>query len=446
MSFIYVAHVKEDKPKLRTILDQLITAGHKIWLDNPRHEALGYSAEFIRDHIYQLEDGVSWRSDMKQALYDASCILVCFSEELTSEEVDHKVFRKELDFADTSKKLVTCRLDDVDPDKLKRRYGEHQMYNILDKETGEKSRELLIRRIQKIMKDHQYNNSKRRNPSNIHHVYLIDRHEQQYTIDETLKEVDGNGGNVQPFILGAPINECLDEFIDRICWYNDVTPKRDSEIWKKIYIQWPDQSKPMQFEKSYRYQLVSKMELSDSNNDAICSSLRESAPLAIISRMDAQDWNKQTLNDWIKFWSNISRIVNDFQIYPILGIDMPIPKRNWHEKERECPDLWAGKIRTLAMWNEIKSLCSEDVNDLKSKIIPILPTIRRRRVKDWLNDVIGDSFDTEQVKVLGENVEKIYEKKRWFRKPLDLRYLPHEDIAQGLKPVIDGQPFNGGKK
>src|SRR5689334_11797573 len=78
MSFVFLSHASADKQKIKHVVDALIGADLKVWLDNPA--AMGYSASQINAHFYHLQAGGRYRDRIDAALRAADVVLVCWSE------------------------------------------------------------------------------------------------------------------------------------------------------------------------------------------------------------------------------------------------------------------------------------------------------------------------------------------------------------------------------
>ena len=75
--FVFLSHASKDKPLLGELVEALIDAGIKIWIDVPTE--LGYSARDIEVHFYRLRAGGRWEDEIDDAKRKAACILVCWS-------------------------------------------------------------------------------------------------------------------------------------------------------------------------------------------------------------------------------------------------------------------------------------------------------------------------------------------------------------------------------
>jgi tetratricopeptide (TPR) repeat protein len=128
MSFVFVSHASPDKRRVRPVVDALLEAGLKVWIDNPA--AAGYSEEEIK-RFHRIRAGNRWEDEIDDAKKDASCILVCFSRHAISEGVlggtERHTWVEEIGYARTEKKLIACIVDNVSPGELPSTYAAQQI-------------------------------------------------------------------------------------------------------------------------------------------------------------------------------------------------------------------------------------------------------------------------------------------------------------------------------
>jgi len=122
--FVFISHSSKDKPLLRPLLDALVEAGIKIWIDKPHK--LGYSHAEIEKHfedeesVRRLEAGVEWQRGINAALPKANVVLGVWSANVVKRFVTRKpgarcVLCNELNTARDIGTLVSCRVDDSNP-------------------------------------------------------------------------------------------------------------------------------------------------------------------------------------------------------------------------------------------------------------------------------------------------------------------------------------------
>jgi tetratricopeptide (TPR) repeat protein len=131
MSFVFVSHASPDKRRVRPVVDALLEAGLKVWIDNPA--AAGYSDEEVK-RLYRIRAGNRWEDEIDDAKKEASCILVCFSRHAISDGVlggtERHTWVEEIGYARTEKKLVACIVDDVSPEELPSTYAAQQIPSV----------------------------------------------------------------------------------------------------------------------------------------------------------------------------------------------------------------------------------------------------------------------------------------------------------------------------
>jgi hypothetical protein len=82
-SFVFVSHARQDKPKIRHIVDALIAAGIKVWVDDAA--AMGYDTADIKRHFVRLHANRRWLDEIDEAVRNAGAVLVCFSNRFSME-------------------------------------------------------------------------------------------------------------------------------------------------------------------------------------------------------------------------------------------------------------------------------------------------------------------------------------------------------------------------
>jgi formylglycine-generating enzyme required for sulfatase activity len=150
VSFVFVSHANQDKPKIRHVVDALIAAGIKVWVDNP--EAMGYGTEKIKRDFIRLHADRCWLDEIEEALRDAGVVLVCFSNRF-SELRD--VWHDEAAVGRALGKLVACRIDEVDPQTLRNQYSNRQIPDLRgDRPYAEVkvALDLLVQDVQQVLR------------------------------------------------------------------------------------------------------------------------------------------------------------------------------------------------------------------------------------------------------------------------------------------------------
>ena len=68
MSFVFVSHASPDKKRLRPVVDAVLEAGLKVWIDNPA--AAGYSDVEI-ERLHRVRAGNRWEDEIDSAKKEA---------------------------------------------------------------------------------------------------------------------------------------------------------------------------------------------------------------------------------------------------------------------------------------------------------------------------------------------------------------------------------------
>ncbi len=114
MSFLFVSHASEDKvARIRPLVEVLVDEGESVWIDRPGagEENFGFSQSYIDRHdIDYLQSGQPWSTGIQSALQASGAVIGCLSRALLKNKA---VLKDELTYADTSRKLVTCIVDDL---------------------------------------------------------------------------------------------------------------------------------------------------------------------------------------------------------------------------------------------------------------------------------------------------------------------------------------------
>jgi TIR domain-containing protein/iSTAND domain-containing protein len=375
MSFLFLSHANPDKPKIRHIVDALIDAGLKVWLDNPA--SMGYTPKQINDHFYHLEAGGRYRDKIDSALRTASAVLVCWSEKAKE---NRDVWHAEASVARALLKLVACRIDDVDPQTLPDGHGEEQIPDLRpDLPSAATSGEVGAHRIKRskleldtqlallvaAIKARMVETATHRFEKRIEQraqrdpfaPYLIDRADQEGAVGTAIEEV-ANLGGMRAFLIVGPENECPDEFLERL--KRHTSPQRlNGRCWVQLYVEWPFERATVDFGDEYRRRLAVQLGLpSTAPTSAVAKALSQrDRPVAVLSLMHAQEW-KVTETSRIKacvaWWQELAADAIRFSAVPILCVKMPEAKPGW----KGCPGGAApgATVSNSEIWREVLGL------------------------------------------------------------------------------------------
>ena len=412
MTFIFLSHASSDKSKIRHIVDGVIASNIKVWMDDPA--AMGFSIAEIESHFIRIKAGGRWRDEIDDALRLASAVLVCWSEKAKE---DRKVWHSEATVARTLRKLVACRIDDVDRSTLPDDHGQEQIPDLrtdlpLTESSpgwfGAKRRprpadeintavQLLVRDVkQKIVQTGSRALEKRilRDPFA---PYLIDRADQEGRLGEAIEELSAPAG-VRAFIIAGPDNECPDEFLERL--KRHTSPKSlKGRSWYDVHVEWPFERTPAEFPIEYRRRLAQQLGLpSTATHETIAQTLAQfDRPVAVISLMHAEEWKlaePKRIKAWLSWWQSLADGPRRFSAVPILCVKMGVAKPGW----RIYPGGTApgATVSNAAIWREAKrmetagrfSLWSllgfKPPNLPKVGALPVLHPVRKADADRWI--------------------------------------------------------------
>lgn len=112
MSFIFISHLDDDKPRIKPITDHLIKFGWKLFIDQP--DEMGYTSIEIRRSILRIMEGQSWLSSIDKALSESACVLLFASRNLLKKDEKHSTLKREVLIGQYFDKLVTVVIEDFD--------------------------------------------------------------------------------------------------------------------------------------------------------------------------------------------------------------------------------------------------------------------------------------------------------------------------------------------
>ena len=424
MSFVFVSHASPDKMKIRHIVEALIEAGEKVWLDNPA--AMGYGEVEINRYFYRIRAGGRWRDEIDEALRQAGAVLVCWSEH--SKE-DRRVWHSEATYARVEKKLLSCRIDDVEVEELPDDFHEEQIIDLrlsLPRE-GQTSPSERWPRNETDLKAHlrlflldvratiNKRAAKRLQSGSLRDPflpYLIDRTDQETIIGRAIEEVAASGGT-KPFIIMGPENECPDEFLERLRRYTSV--QRIGAAWHEIAVEWPQQSAHQEFALEFGQRLATSLRLR--GNPSLSELAKAIGQLgrttAVISLMRAEEWKRTEptrIKAWLSFWYSLMDCSRSVSIVPILSITTERAEPGW----RNYPPGFSlgASVSNRQIWRQVQLLQKPKSGftlfrrppkqeGLPVDVPPVLNPVSKGDAQRWMNDHFKDT-SLERVNVKNE--------------------------------------------
>ena len=432
-NFVFVSHAGQDKPLLRPLVQALIDAGLKVWLDTPTR--LGYSAEEVERHFYRLHAGGRWGDEIDEAQGKAACILICWSKRAEGDDAlkRHPVLFEEASFGRKTKKLVCCQIDEMDPTQIPNGFSAQQMPDI----RAEENRALIINDIQRMMEQTAWDRADRRRAADRHRSpivpYLADREAQESAIKTGFEEIGGSGG-VRPFLIVGPENECVDEFLKRLEEHTSRKCLNGHTNWEVVEVEWPGEEERGRFAASFGRRLgggLGRHSAGLSPRELAAVLAGRGRPVAVISRLLAETWKADEagrVRAWLEYWRDIANQPGTRRIFPLFSLKMPAARPGW----KHVPGGWLDVAgwRNRAIWKALGALATE-FSDLKVVRAQTLAPLPRTDVDTWLNEHFKlEDRDYRQAKA---GVERLFAGRRHKRFG-----VPHEEFAQAMEPLFRG--------
>lgn len=427
--FVFVSHASKDKHLLRPLVQALIDAGLKVWFDTP--EKLDYGSDEILRLFYRIRAGGRWEDEIDEAKRLSSCILVCWSKRAEGSDalMRHPVWFQEADYGRTERKLVSCRIDDMDPAALPANWGAQQITDA----SHPKQFALLTSDIRRMMQSHADRNTEARRARRPHRIlYLVDRMTQDEAVTQALEDLQANGG-VRPFFIVGPENELVDEFLQRLAETNRSS-SHEARRWEQVDIDWPRGEEPARFAHTVARLVCRKLAGSTMASPAtdLANLLhRRGRPVAIISRLASSEWTHEEgprLRAWLNLWREVGCTPGHRCVMPILRVKLGPARPGWKQVPggKRLFDGHAGRNRRI--WKTLQE-AEREFQDLAVTTPPILAPLLRSDVDTWQSRhfELGETTHT----AIGHKVGNLLKPRRHQK-----HGVPHQDFFNALKPLF----------
>ncbi|MEM6625115.1 MAG: TIR domain-containing protein [Pseudomonadota bacterium] len=358
--FVFVSHARTDKPKIKAIVDALISGDDpiKVWLDNP--SVMGYSQAEIEASFIDLHGGGRWDDQINDALEASMCVLACASHSFTKryhDDTDSKkgsVIRKEVTAGETGDKLVSCRIDDLPFGNLPGALSEAQTVDL--HETPDKLSALVrdVRRKIKTVNERKEAGGLRSDAK----LYLVDRTPQENAAKKSIEAA--SDGGVHALFVKAPQNECLDLFQERLREETSRISNHTRCVWQELHVEWPSLAASRdEFADAYLSNLASKLGARVSDLTANLSKPRQ-APLAAVSFMSMSEWGrsrlqKDRLREWLALWRRLQEDTRELKAVPVLAVELPEAAPKW----KTTPKVSDGGVSSLQILRDVRAVEKE---------------------------------------------------------------------------------------
>ncbi|WP_408591280.1 toll/interleukin-1 receptor domain-containing protein [Novosphingobium sp.] len=392
MSFVFISHASQAKPRVKPLIDRLRAEGFKIWLDNP--EATGYSKEEAKT-FYRIDAAKRWQDEIEEAKRRADCILVCWSKHAVSKSLfcrkNHDTWMDEISYGRTELKLVTCSVDGVKQDKLPNNFSAIETPSAdpdLDPKTWDAAAARIVDAIRLTLSKGLGKNADRASRASLSLPVFANREDQYEEIARAASRAKNSGG-IHPVIVMGAANELPFDFIDRMRL--DCSRFRaDKQAWSQFDYVWPARRTSSEaFQQALRTRLASKLGMSDTDNDQqIAKTLADYKLTAIVGHLEAKDWRRieepLMLRAWLDYWSALVRLNNDVTALPILVVSLPDARPGFRRRftQRSGGPVGINEIaRTL---RRVADDPAKRPEGLTLAFPPVLDPITRSHAQDWL--------------------------------------------------------------
>ncbi|HWA91121.1 MAG TPA: toll/interleukin-1 receptor domain-containing protein [Rhizomicrobium sp.] len=439
MPFVFVSHAGPDKPRLKPLVEALMDAGLKLWIDNPA--ALGLAPERLRE-FYRIRAGARWQDEIDEALRQSACVLVCWSKEACDPRIASGKKRVAwLDEAAIGRglgKLVACTIDDVDPKGLPGTHSSRQVPRVdsdLPRQRYLNALDLLIEDVKQMVARNMESRRSFSMPRDCFAPFFADRTEQTMSAREAIAEVAQKSG-VSPMLIVGPENERPDEFRRRI-GIESAQLLSDGGRWWEMETPWPSGVPPRQFAASYRRALSCALRLSGQIDDhRIAAALEAKArPVAVFHCIRAEEWGSEEperIREWLRCWRDFIAAVPGLRVIPWLQVKLPPVKPGW----RECPP---GLSRLV--WDAILSMRRKLDDEGAAPAVavpPILPPIMLGDADRWIDQLQPDAGPRRRR--LEEEVARLYRSRSFFQGLVSgqprKHGVDHHRFAVALEPLF----------
>jgi hypothetical protein len=446
MSFVFISHASQDKLRIKPLIDALLAAGVKVWLDNP---AALYSEHEVRQ-FYRIRAGESggWRDEINDAKREAACILVCWSKRATGDAVlegrERIVWIGEADYGQTERKLVACTIDDVSPSALPGIFARDQIPCLDPDQPDEKWRAVMatvLDDIRRVMAGRSDLRTRAKASRDTFAPFLADRTDQENIVHSAVEAALSAGG-VRPVLLSGPDNEHPDAFLSRLR-RSSADVLRDGGAWLELDAEWPVGAPASGFAPIYLRNLSRGLAL-PGRSDAreLARAIEAKArPVAVIHRLLAKQWGPdepKRIEAWLKCWDDLAQSAPRMQAVPILQVKMPDAKPGW----RKCPGgASGGRVGNRGIWNAANGLSKKRARKgaaVGLDVSPVLGPIDDGHADTWLNRLCPDPGPERA------RLEQLI--RETYRRGAPKRHgVSHREFAEKMAPAFTA-PGDGGER
>lgn len=436
-SFVFVSHANADKKAICHIVEALIAADIKVWLDKPAE--MGFRKHEIESWFIDLRGGRGWKEQIHEALDTATCVLAVatgnFWKRYHSGGVlggDISVVQEEVRIGRS--KLVLCRGDETAfdglPDDLATQEMEDARAVSHDPTLEQERLARLVETVKRMMGDVMERRigapQAARDPFE---PYLIDRTSQELAARKVLDRAAGGG--VHPMFVKGPKNECVDRFRERLRLHTsrDVL---DGATWTEALVDWP-KADAAYFSEAYGDSLASALKVAPRRLHDHLGTLRQ-ALLAPMSVLDMTEWDKEQparVQAWLAFWKQAQQRLPHLRAAPLLAVEL-LPSR--HANWKTFPGERHRGVDARRIHREVANVGKQA--DKMTGLAPltqldILAPVSSADASNWLRKVAGEVADAERDRFEGAVAKAFRQGRRTVRR------LTLADFARAMRPLYN---------
>lgn len=443
--FVFVSHAHADKPAIRFIVEALIAAGLKVWLDKP--EQMGFPAAYREAHFVDLNlkpgEG-SLKSQIYLAIEASACVVACCSKSFLERygaapagASGDSAIKQEV-IAGKSK-LVVCRIDDAALDGIPGILEEEMIQDLhgdagnpLSPAAREDSLKALVSAVaRKIGQVQQRRGSDMRRGRDDFPLYMINRKNQEAAASRAIEKAAAGG--VHAMFVQGPRNECLDKFRERLTRETSRKCMGGERSWQEVLVDWPA-GDVKGFDEAYERGLANAFRLRRDESEIVKElSKQRHAPVAVMSVIDMSEWGRgqrERMIAWLRYWRRISKLSSDIRVAPVLAVELPPVPAGW----KKFPPARSNGLTAKQIWSDVEFAMKRTRKD--RTLAPLdhldaLHPVTEADARHWMRATLPVlSTPDEEIRRFEAQISKVF--RSGGKK---LKQVALADFAEGMRPL-----------
>jgi hypothetical protein len=434
--FVFVSHASSNKPQVKPIVDALLAAGLRVFVDNPQE--MGYRGdELLKFDSLHAGQG-DYTHQLAAYVRSAGCVLACLSSATSTASSE---WLRELIIGEENQTLVSCRIERFDFAKLGTRWNAQHALNVLPDESGT----IPPGRLDALVRDVRLKlglggGITSTGPRSDYLTYLVDRDMQEAAFQSLARTVRREHG-VRPVLFAGPRNELTDGFLARL---GSAACTIFEHAWKQYLVSWPYGCALDEFDIAYRSLLAKEMEAFDETDAGLSRSLIDNnRPVALIHNLSAEAWDVHDgarLKAWLSFWRRMATSLTGVSVVPLIQLDFPPAQPGWQRNadqnaQLECPPdgfllSLTRRVSNRRIWESVCKLSTmSDGSSGGLTVLRMLPPILPHEADNWVRR-LGGQYPSPPLQLA---VNGLFSSRRAKQHGVN-----HETFSKALVPVLDG--------